>query len=152
MNVLVVYYSRTGTTRTVANVLAKELNCDLEEIIDEKSRAGPLGWLGGGKDASQNKLTQIKLIKQNPKNYDLVIVGSPIWAGKMAPAIRTYLTQNKPKKLAEFCTIGGENAGVFLKDLEESFGKTKAFMALQTKAVNNGKFGEKIKEFVMNFY
>jgi multimeric flavodoxin WrbA len=32
-------------------------------------------------------------MKKNPAGYDLVIFGSPIWAGNIAPAIRTYINQ-----------------------------------------------------------
>ncbi len=148
MKALVVYYSRTGTTKTVAEAISKELRCDLEEIIDEKNRTGVLGWLGGGKDASQKKLTQIKPIKHSPKNYDLVVVGSPIWAGLMAPALRTYLSQNKPSNIAAFCTMGGNNPGAFFKDLDENFGKPKTCVAIQTSEVKQGKTPEKIKEFI----
>jgi flavodoxin len=147
MKTLVVYYSRTGMTRAVAQAISKELRCDIEEVVDEKDRAGPLGWLSGGKDAFSKKLTKIKTIKFNPKNYDLVIIGSPIWAGTMTPAIRTYLVENKIENLAAFCTMGGNNPGVYIRGIEE-FSKSNAFVAVTTSEVKSGKIDEKIKEFV----
>lgn len=42
---LVVYYSRTGTTRRLAEVLAKALQADIELVIDKKNRSGTLGYL-----------------------------------------------------------------------------------------------------------
>jgi flavodoxin len=47
MKALVVFYSRTGATKQVAEALAESLNCDSEELIDTKKRGGPLGFLSG---------------------------------------------------------------------------------------------------------
>jgi flavodoxin len=41
--ILVVYYSRSGTTRKIAEALSEALACDLEEIVEDKSRAGSFG-------------------------------------------------------------------------------------------------------------
>jgi flavodoxin len=43
MKTLVVYYSRTGTTRKVAEAIAGILRCDIEEVVDTKKRSGILG-------------------------------------------------------------------------------------------------------------
>ncbi len=59
MKTLVVYYSRTGVTGTVAQALAGQLRADIEELRDRKSRRGPLGWLAAGKDATLKRLTDI---------------------------------------------------------------------------------------------
>lgn len=108
-NILVVYYSRTGVTRKVAEYIAKQLGADIEEIIDMKKRSGIWGFLIGGRDALKRKETKISEIKKDPSKYDLVITGSPVWAGNMAPAIRTYLNKSKPdiKSSAFFATSGG---------------------------------------------
>ncbi len=45
MNALVVHYSRTGTTKKVAEKLAFLLKCVSEEIHDTTNRKGKLGWL-----------------------------------------------------------------------------------------------------------
>jgi len=45
---LVVYYSRTGNARFVAETIAAEVGADVEEVLDLKKRSGPLGFLGGG--------------------------------------------------------------------------------------------------------
>ena len=57
MKPLVVFYSRTGTTKKVGEALADLLQCDSEELIDTKKRKGPLGFLRSGRDATRNKLT-----------------------------------------------------------------------------------------------
>jgi flavodoxin len=48
--ILAVYCSRTGTTRKIANEISSKLDCDVEEIIDLKTRAGPIGYMAAGRD------------------------------------------------------------------------------------------------------
>jgi flavodoxin len=103
---LVVYYTRSGNARFVAQTIAAEIGADIEEIVDLKKRSGILGWLSGGKDARQGKETNISPITKLPVNYELIIVGTPIWAGKPTPAINTYLKKNdlSGKKVAAYFT------------------------------------------------
>jgi flavodoxin len=117
--VLIVYYSRSGNTTLVTEELKKKFNADVEEIIDTKNRKGIIGYILSGKDASQNRLTTIKESKYNPSDYDLVIIGSPIWASRVSTPVRTYIEQNKAKfkKLALFCTAGGSVGDKTWQDL-----------------------------------
>jgi len=107
---LVVYYTRTGNARFVAETIAAEIGSDVEEVIDMKKRSGVLGYLSGGKDARQGKETQIAPSKKSPADYDLIIVGTPIWAARPTPAVTTYLKKNNlsGKKVAVFFTQGGK--------------------------------------------
>src|SRR5512139_2784525 len=111
MKTLVVYYSRTGNAKFVAETLAVTIGADVEEVVDLKKRSGSLGFLLGGKDATQGKETQIGETKHLPKDYDLVILGAPVWASSSTPAIRTYIKNNDitNKKVALFFTCGKEN-------------------------------------------
>ncbi len=59
MKSLVVYYTRTGNTRFVAQTIAAEIGADVEEVVDLKKRSGVLGYLSGGSDARRGKETEI---------------------------------------------------------------------------------------------
>jgi flavodoxin len=59
MNTLVVYYSRTGKTRFVAEKVVAELKADIEEIVDLKNRKGRFGFLKAGYDATRGNGTEI---------------------------------------------------------------------------------------------
>ena len=87
MKALTVFYSRTGTTREVAESISQTLSCDVEEIVDTKKRGGPLGLLFSGRDASQKKLTVVRPPQKDPSLYDIVVIGTPVWAGNMSPAL-----------------------------------------------------------------
>ena len=115
MNALVVYYSRTGNAKFVAEKIAQELGADIEEVIDEKNRRGLIGFLTAGYDATRGKKTKIAETKKPPRKFDLVVVRTPVWNSRPTPAIRTYLSNNdlSGKRIAIFCTTqggGGEKA------------------------------------------
>jgi hypothetical protein len=77
---LVVFYTRTGVTCKVAQLISKALNCDVEEIIDKKDRTGATGYILGGRDAMKKTLTELKSIKHKPNDCSMLIIGTPVWA------------------------------------------------------------------------
>jgi flavodoxin len=91
MRSLVVFYSRTGNSKFVAEKVASELNADTEEIVDLKKRRGWLGFIRAEYDATRGKETNIEKKQKSPKDYDLIVVGTPVWNSRLTPAIRTYL-------------------------------------------------------------
>ncbi len=148
--VLVVYYSRTGLTRTVAEAIVQHLACDLEEIVDTKSRRGPWGYVIAGMEAVRKKLTRIERIRHNPADYDLVAVGGPVWGGTMAPAVRTYLTQRTAEipKVAFFCTQGGHGPAHTFTHMQELCSKAPvAKLSLRAKLVKAGAVSEEVRAF-----
>jgi len=109
MKSLVVYYSRTGNAKFVAEKIASELKAATEQVVDLKNRRGWLGFLRAGYDATRGKETKIEKTQKLPKDYDLIVVGTPVWNSRLTPAIRTYLKQNNlsEKKVAIFSTNEG---------------------------------------------
>lgn len=151
MKALVVFYSRTGTTKKVAETIAKSLKCDIEELIDLKNRKGILGFFSGGRDAAARNLTCIAQPKKDQRSYDITILGTPIWAWNMCPAIRTYITKykNNLKKVAFFCTMdgsGGKNAFKEMAGLCKK--KPIGAVELRKKEVVKEKNIPMIKDFI----
>ncbi len=151
MKILIVYYSRTGATKKVAETLKRELNADIEEVQDIKNRMGFLGYLFAGRDATFGSLTDIKEVTKNPTEYDIVIVGTPIWAWNVTPAVRTYLTKFKGqfKKIAFFCTEGGSGGARAFLEMEKICGlKPQVTLELTTREIIKNKYLEKVKNFI----
>lgn len=88
------YYSLYGHTRGVCIELSRLLGCYIEEIADLKERKGFFQFFRNGFDALFNKETRIAPLKTSVRNFDIVIIGTPIWAGKIPPAVRTFINQN----------------------------------------------------------
>lgn len=153
MKTLIVYYSKTGTTKKLAQMLAKELNADTEELIDKKKRSGIIGWIIGGRDGMKRIPTQIATVQKNPANYDMVLIGGPLWGFKgVAPASRTYLLQNKDKikKIALFMTRGGNaSSDPALEDLKKVYGKTVlGTLDIKQGDINSPETMKQIQNFV----
>jgi flavodoxin len=150
MKTLVVFYSRSGNTRKLALEIKKCLKADLDEIksIDRK---GAWGFLMAGKDSVFNKTIDIKY-KKDPSKYNLVVIGTPVWTYTMAPAIRTYLIQNKGKfkKVAFFCTMNSSGDKITFKNMERLSKKPVATLSALTWFYRNLKkceCSDKIKKF-----
>jgi flavodoxin len=151
MKTLVVFYSRTGNTKKVAGKIWEFLQADFEEIFDTKKRAGALGYLLAGQDATLKRLTKIKEIKNDPSSYDLVIIGTPGWAFNMSAPIRTYISQNKEKfeEVAFFCTLGDKGGKRSFKEMEKLCKKKPiATLGVRTKEVIGEAYFPEAKEFV----
>jgi len=105
---VVVYYSRTGKTRMVAERLSKLLAADIEEITEKKDRSGALGFIGAGKDTLLKRGCELGHAP-DPEKYRLVLIGMPIWALQPPAPVRSYLqiVDLSGKTVCAFCTSDG---------------------------------------------
>ena len=150
MKSLVVFYSRDGSTKAVAQKIASELKCAAEEIIDLKNRRGPLGYMFAGRDAMKGKQTEIRGPESNPASFDLIAIGTPIWADALTPAVRTFISKNKGslKNVAFFCVGGNGKGSSAFAEMESLAGKKpSAVLELSTEEVKKGEFADKLKSF-----
>lgn len=152
MKTLVVFYSKDGSNRKLAEEISKGLGCDMEEIIDTKNRKGILNWILAGRDAFKKLPTKIKPLDKEPKDYERIIIGTPIWAGTMAPAARTFLNENilKDKVLCVFSSCGSGTKQNLLKDVENELhgGSIEKSFVIKQKEVVEGNYEDKVKTFI----
>ncbi len=151
MNVLVVYYSRDGTTKKIGDEIATQLKSDVEELRDTKNRSGISGWLSAGKDSTKKNLTTLEKTSRNPADYDVVLIGTPLWNKQMTPAVRTYLTQNKEafKNVAFFCTHTYTDDDPF-EEMSTLCGKTPLATLIlhRKKEIDAKNYADKLQDFV----
>ena len=109
MKKLVVFYSLSGNTEIVAKTIAKELKADLYRVEEIRKRNRVLAYLTGSFAAMRDKCSEIKPVALNVRDYDLIFLGSPIWASRPVPAINAFIndTNFKNKKVIAFFTMGG---------------------------------------------
>ena len=150
MKSLVAYYSRTNTTKKLAESIANSVNADIEEVKPKVNYQGKIGFARGGKDALQAKIVDLEDLKYDPADYDVVYLGAPVWAGKAANPLISYIKQNEGKfsNVKFFITAGGEGFDGALKQLEEVTTKPQKTLALTTKEVKKDLFEDKLNSFV----
>ena len=95
MKILCVYYSRTGNTEKLMEEIAGELGCEKVRLSDGVDRSGLLGWLRSGMQAMARHVPQVdKPETELPLGeYDLVIIGTPVWAGRSSAVMRSFLKE-----------------------------------------------------------
>lgn len=135
MNTAVVYYSLEGNTKYAAEKIATKLNADLIQITPTKEY--PTGkvskYFWGGKSATFGESPKLEAYDFDQNQYDLVILGTPIWAGTFAPPLRTFIRENElmEKKIALFaCCSGGATEKCF-EQLKKETGNSTVFSTLR---------------------
>lgn len=123
--ILVVYYSRSGNTQTIARQLARACKADLEPIVDANPRNQIAGYMRSAYEAALHKPGAIQRAKNDPGKYDLVIIGTPVWCWNMASPVRTYLLRHRRqlRRVAYFCTYGSSGQEKVLGDMVQLCGR-----------------------------
>jgi flavodoxin len=122
--ILVVYYSLTGNTKERANFIQKEVKGDIFELIQETpyptDYKEATNTLRGDVDSDFKPVLKNK--PQNLKKYDIIFLGSPVWWGQIAPAVKTFLSENdlSGKTIIAFVSHGGGGKGK-TKDVIQKF-------------------------------
>ena len=151
MKSLVVYYSRSGKTKDIAGIISKKLGAEIEEIEDHKNRKGLLGFISSGNEAHLKRAIPIEKLKNDPAQYELLIVGTPIWAGNMSTPILSFFKEYKERinKFALFTTCLGSDLNKILLDIEHIISqKPIAVMNINYQAFKKQYHLEMVEEFI----
>lgn len=155
MKNLIVYYSLTGFSEQVASELSKSLGCKSIKIMEVGKRpsSGFFLYFVGGFQAITKRTVKIEPIAIDLSEYERTILFTPIWAGHLPPATRTFLSQYKDKinKLEVVSVSGlGDKNQAFKKDIEDMLKKEPIDCLFLTEAeVKNGDYKEKLKKFMI---
>jgi flavodoxin len=121
---LVLYYSQTGTTQTVAEEFQKQLGADIERIEAVNPYDGDFQATieRSGKERESGEWPEIKPIQANLADYDVIFIGYPIWFGTYAMPIATLLKENDfaGKTIVPFCTFGSGGLNSSTANLKEA--------------------------------
>ena len=107
---LILYYSETGTTKTVALELQKQTGADIEAVEAVVPYTGDFQETiqRSGGEMQRGEFPAIKPLTKNIADYDIIFLGYPIWFGTYAMPIATLVKENDfaGKKIVPFCTFG----------------------------------------------
>jgi flavodoxin len=157
MKSLVVYYSLTGKTKLVSQVIAEALNTTLVEIEERRPIPMPFVYLSGGFAALTNRGSKINPIDVDLKQYERIFIGSPIWAYRPAPAINSFIYQTnfEGRSMIPFFTMGGDNSEKALANItakiERSQGKVVGSFAITSYKLSDEEIIARAKEAIKNY-
>jgi flavodoxin len=148
--VLVVYYSRTGRTRRIAQAISTALGADLEEIGDRTDRRGTAGYVRSALEALLGASTEIERPERDVASYEVVVVGTPVWYAAVSSPVRTYLWLERDRlpQVAFFLTHGGMGSDRVLGQMSALARKQPiARLVLRAREVESGAHREKVAGF-----
>ena len=125
MKTVVVYYSMGGNTDLAAREIADRLGASLLRLEPEKAYPdkGFRKFFWGGKSAVMAETPRLKPYAFDAEEVSDVILGFPVWAGNVAPPLRTFVRDNLPElkglRLHAFACQSGSGA-------EKAFGRLQA--------------------------
>ena len=151
MDRLVLYYSRTGTTRLAADRLAEAVDADLGEIEVSRYRGAFFGYARAGYDSLKRNVPSVTTSKCVRRNLDLLVLATPVWTSYPATPMRAFLLGDKPlpKRVALLLTYGGHSPA------EKAFDELEAMLqfpavgrlALKADEVLKGKTDHQLAAF-----
>ena len=125
---LVAYFSASGTTRKVAEMIAEAGDCALYEITPKELYTNDdLNWMNKKSRSSvemNDKTFRPEIVKEdlNLSSYDTILLGFPIWWYVAPTIINTFLENYdfSGKRIVLFATSGGSGFGNTIKELKPS--------------------------------
>ena len=152
-NVLVVYYSRTGHTRRLAERLAQAFGGRPRAIHESRSRRGASGYLRSLLEAVGGRDGPIDPMHPWPEGRGLVLIGTPVWGWSLSSPVRAFARRHakRIRHVAFFCTMGGAGDRQAFAELERLLGRRpEATLALTEREVA-GMGGEGVRRRIEQF-
>lgn len=149
---LVLYYSETGTTKTVALELQKQLGADIESIECVKPYSGVFQetMQRGQREMQSNEWPALKPLTKKIADYDVVFLGYPIWFGTYANPIVTLVKEQDfaGKTLVPFCTFGSGGLNTSAEALKKALPKAKVAEGYGVRTVRVSAVAKELDRFL----
>lgn len=120
-DILIVYYSQTGNTKRIAQLISRYTGGELGEIIAEIPYKSL--YLGGAERVKKERRDGIHpgilTLKLELNDYNTVFLGTPNWGNGIAHPIMSFLEkyQFQGKTIYPFCTHGGGGLAHVARDI-----------------------------------
>ena len=116
MKTLIVYYSLEGNTDWAAKKIAAALGADALRVEPVKAYpdSGFRKFFRAGKSAVMAETPALLPCEARPGDYGRVVIGFPVWAGNVAPPIRTFIRDNDLSGRRGRREGGGKHTGTVL--------------------------------------
>ena len=148
--VLVVFYSYTGTSRRLAELLHTQQAWQMAEIQEERPRSGVSGTWRCVLDSLFRRHPAIRYDGPFPKDFDAVVLVSPIWLGRLAGPMRSFVARRRDHlpDVAAALVMGGRGAPDADAEITRLLGKAPIFStAFSARQVDDGSCAGRLQFF-----
>ena len=118
---LVLFYSWSGNTRRIAQIIAEKTGADLRELQPETPYSQNYNAVlsQAKQEIQQKQYPALRPIDMDWNAYDVVYLGTPNWWSSIAPPVSSFLHEVMPtdKTIIPFCTHGGGGEGHIAHDM-----------------------------------
>ena len=150
--VLVLYYSETGSTESVAQELQQQLGADIEKIEAVVPYTGNFQETieRGGREMRSGETPALKPLKSKLAKYDVIFLGYPIWFGTYAMPIATLVKENdfEGKTIVPFCTFGSGGLSASAEALRKALPKATVKAGYGVRAARVAAAGKELDRFL----
>lgn len=141
-HVLVAFFSHSGNTQNIANLIHKELGGTLHEIQPETSYPTTYNAVvnQAKKEIREGHKPALQSTPDSLESYDTIFVGSPNWWSTIAPPVTTFLSQYdlSGKTIVPFCTHGGSGLGRVEQDIAKLCPQSTVLSSLEIYGSGSG--------------
>jgi len=149
---VVVYFSHSGNTREIANLIHREVGGTIHQILPEVPYPDSYNAVvdqakkeiqAGHKPALQSTFDHIE-------SYDTIFVGSPNWWSTIAPPVATFLSEYDlaGKTIIPFCTHGGGGLGRIEHDIAKLCPQSTILSSLEIYGSGTGNAQAKVSAWL----
>lgn len=149
---IIVYFSATGTTESLAKKLQEQLSCDINELVPEITYTKEdLDYINSESRSSIEKINDLEVEYhsdiQDYSSYKNMIIAYPIWYGTLPQIIKTFLTQQdfEDITLIPVCTSSSSDINESVLDIREIVDCDLVEGTSFTKEINDDDIDEFIK-------
>lgn len=149
-NTLVVFYSYTGTSRQLAQLLAAQQNWPLAEIVELESRAGAAGTMRCVLDSLLRREPLIRYEGPDPAQFDAVLLVSPIWMYRLAGPMRSFIRSRAATlgPVAVVSVMGSAGAVNAVAEVASLLGRPPVqSVAFTSREVEDGSYAGRLQAF-----
>ena len=149
---LVLYYSETGTTKTVAEELQRQLGADIGSIEAVKPYPGNFQETiqRGQREMQRGQWPELKPLQSDIGKYDIIFLGYPIWFGTYANPIVTLVKSNDfaGKTVVPFCTFGSGGLNTSTEALKKALPKARIRQGYGVRTARVASAAKEIDRFL----
>ncbi len=156
MNTIIIYYSISGQTKLIADIMCNKLKCKQFEIeTDKKANADVVSmYVYGAKEMISRNSSKLVTPKIDLSEYDNIIIGFPNWVSNFPPAVKEFVNNNdfSGKNIYLYITYAARGGEACLNNAAKHFTSAKSIKKLGKfslpKIHNIDKVDDKVSEIL----